>query len=357
MEKKAVHGSAERDYLLLLHRWVAVLATPFVLLSILVAVGLTHSDLLNRLSERLFDSLAIPQVALDENVTPGSWEQAIKVASLATGSQGQVVTSRDKDTVVVQAFMKHSHDPRVMKINPHTQVVVDTRTMDILRIQDKNTSLIHMGHAIHAYRFFDMEYFSLSMVTSTALILMLITGGALAWRDTKAKRRYERAALLWHVRLGQLVGLLLIVIVITTLDFEFSFVSGRDRATSHPIPTIQLDGPLQPGSIDQARKIAAQAIGALPQGVFIRKNGDDVKFSQTGDGIGGKSVWMNINDMTIQRITDWRNDKQALMFILHDGRWLGGMNALNINDVAALILLWLVLGGFSQFVINKWKVR
>lgn len=53
--------------------------------------------------------------------------------------------------------------------------------------------------------------------------------------------------------------------------------------------------------------------------------------------------------MTVKRITDWRNDNQALLFIVHDGRWLGGLNAFNINDAVALILLWLVAGGWMLY--------
>lgn len=64
------------------------------------------------------------------------------------------------------------------------------------------------------------------------------------------------------------------------------------------------------------------ALNCLNRLLFVG-GGADIKFSEVGDGIGGKSVWMDANKMTLNRITDWRNDKQAfVMFMLHDGRFL-----------------------------------
>lgn len=342
------------DYLLMLHRWSGLVAAPFLILSILLALGLSHPRLLNQLSETLYDSLPIPQVALSEEIRPGSWDQALKLAQRVTGAQGQVVTSRDKDTLVVQAFMAHSHEPQVMKSNPRTQVVIDTQTMRVVAIRDKHTSLVNMGHAIHAFRFLDVEYFSLSLVSVLSLSALLITGALLAWRQHQIDRKYTRP-LLWHARLGQATGLLVIIIIITVLDFEFVILGQQNRETSHPIPAVRIAGQVRPGSIDQAREIVKQAIGISPQGAYIRYSQGKVKFSEAGDGIGGRSVWVDLDTMTISRITDWRNDRQALMFILHDGRWLGGMNAFNINDATALVLLWLVLGGVALYVSRKRK--
>ena len=271
------------------------------------------------------------------------------MAKLAVGADAHVITTRDENTIVVQAFGQHSHDPQAAKANSTTQLLIDTRTMDIVRVQDANTSLVSKGHGIHAYRFMDIEGLSLSTVSSVALLVLLISGGMLAWRDRKAGKKYERVSF-WHVRLGQVIGVFVVVIALTTLDFEFSFFGQSDRTASHPIPAVQLGEPVRPGSIDQARRMVELATGAAPRAVFIRKNGDDLKFSEVGDGIGGKSVWMNANTMSINRITDWRNDKQALMFILHDGRFLGGMNALNIYDVVAMIMLFLVINGVVIFL-------
>lgn len=339
----------KRDWLCLVHRIAGLIAVPFLTLSILLAVSLTHTHLLNALSEKVYPSLPIPQVRLDEPVKSGSWEQALKVGKLAVGADAHVITTRDENTIVLQSFAEHTHDPEVAKTNPQTQLLIDTRTMEIVRVQDKHTSLVSMGHGIHAYRFMGINAFSLSTVSSIALLVLLVSGGMLAWRDRKAKKNYERASL-WHVRFGQAIGVFMIIIALTTLDFEFSFFGQPNKTASHPIPAVQLNEPVRLGSLDQARRLAELATGAAPRAVFIRDGGNDLKFSEEGDGIGGKSVWMNANTMTINRITDWRNDKQALMFILHDGRWLGGMNALNIYDVAATIMLFLVINGVAVFL-------
>jgi len=333
----------KRDWLLLAHRWVGLLGAPFLLTSILLAMSLTHTGLLNALSAAIYDSKPIPKLNLMEPVVPGSWDQALRLAKLATGKDGHVITSRDANVVDVQSFENHSHDPEVAKANPHTQLLIDTRTMSIVRIEDKTTSLVSQGHGIHAFRFFGIGWLSLATISSISLLALLITGGALAWRDRKAGRQYEMASL-WHVRLGQATGVLIVVVALTTLDFEFSLFGDGDRTASHPIPVLQLSEPVRPGSIDQARHLAELAIGAAPRAVFIQ-GPQSLKFSEAGDGIGGKSVWVNGETMAIKRVSDWRNDRQALTFILHDGRWLGGMNAFNINDAAALGFLFLTISG------------
>lgn len=350
-EKQVNHTTEDNprhpDYLLLAHRWSGLIGAPFLVLSILLAVGLSHAKLLDGLSERLYDSRPIPRVALKEAIQPGSWDQALQIAQQVTGARGQVITSRDENTLVVQAFVEHSHDPQVMKTNPHTHVVIDTRTMRVVDIRDKHTSLVSMGHRIHAFRLLDVEYLSLSLASSIALLTLLITGALLAWRRGEEKLPPSR---LWHIRLGQATGLLLVIITVTTLDFEFNLLGQPNRDASHPIPAVHLAEPLQPGSLDQARQLVRQATGTLPKGAYIHYSKGKVKFSEAGDGIGGRSVWVDTNTMTIKRITDWRNDRQALMFILHDGRWLGGLNAFNVNDTVALILLWLVLGGVALYL-------
>lgn len=340
---------AKRDWLYLVHRIAGLIAVPFLFVSIVLAVSLTHTKLLNALSEIIYPSLPIPLVKFDEPAKPGSWEQALRVVRQATGKEAHVITMRDENTIVVQAFGEHSHDPQAAKTNSSTQLLIDTRTMNIVRVQDANTSLVSKGHGIHAYRFMGIDGLSLSTVSSIALLVLLVSGGLLAWRDRKAQKKYARVSF-WHVRLGQAIGVFVIIIALTTLDFEFSFLGQPDKSTSLPIPAVQLNEPVRPGSVDQARHLAELATGAAPRAAFIRDGGNDIKFSEEGDGIGGKSVWMNANTMTINRITDWRNDKQALTFILHDGRFLGGMNALNIYDVVAMIMMFLVINGVAIFL-------
>ncbi|MBU0621188.1 MAG: PepSY domain-containing protein [Gammaproteobacteria bacterium] len=341
-----------RDWAYLVHKWTGLIAIPFLLLSIVLAVGLTHTRFLDALSDKLYPSLPIPEVKLDEPVKPGSWDQALRLANLATGKTGHVITSRDGGNLVMQSFEEHTHDPATAKTNPHLKIEIDTSSMQIVRVSDNSSSLVNKGHGIHAFRLFDQNWMSLSFVSSVTLLLLLVSGGAMVWRDRKANKQYAKASF-WHVRAGQAIGVFILVIAITTLDFEFNWFGAGDRTASHPIPAVQLNGSLQAGSLDQARDLVRQATGALPLAVFIRKDGDDVKFSEAGDGIGGKSVWMNINTQTIERITDWRNDKQAFSFIIHDGRWLGGMNAFNINDAVALVMAFLVLGG----AVLSWKKR
>lgn len=340
--------ATKRDCLYLVHRLAGLIAIPFMLISIMLAVGLTHTRLLNALSEIIYDSKPIPQVKLDDPVIPGSWDQALKLAKLATGKDARVITTRAENIVNVQAFGNHSHDPQVAETNTHTQLLIDTSTMEIVRVEDKTNSLISQGHGIHAIRFFGIEGFSLSTVSSIALLVLLISGGMLVWRDRRESKQYPPTSF-WHVRLGQAIGVFIIIIVLTTLDFEFAFSGGNDMTATHPISAVQLNEPVRSGSIDQARHLAELAIGAAPRAVYMSASGE-LKFSEAGDGIDGKSVWINANTMNIKRVTDWHNDKQAFRFILHDGRWLGGMNALNINDVVALILLILVISGTVIFL-------
>lgn len=343
--------AAQHDWLYLIHKFTGLVASPFLLTSLVLAVGLTHTRLLTTLSESIYPSLPIPHVRLDEPVRPGSWDQALKVARLAVGTNGQVITMRDENTVVVQAFEHHGHDPKVARTNPQTQLLIDLRSMAIVRVQDKTTSLVSQAHGIHAIRFFGLQGFSIATISALALLVLLISGGMLARRDGKAGKTYDRLSR-WHVRLGRACAVFVVIVSLTTLDFEFSLFGRSDSTASHPIPAARLSEPARPGSIDQARKLVAQSIGSAPRAVFVRKGGDDVKFSEVGDGIGGKSVWMNVNTMAIHRITDWRNDKQAFLFILHDGRFLGGMNAVNIYDVLALIL-WLQVIGAGWMSLRK----
>lgn len=337
-------SSPLRCWLYRLHRWVGLLSLPFMLVSILLGIGLTHPDLLDAFSERIYLSQAIPDVALQEPVRVGSWDQAHELARQAVGQKGQVITLSGDHVAVVQAFEAHTHDPAVASRNRHVKVHVDLRDMRVIRITDRASSLVTQAHAVHAYHFFGISWLTVSMVTTVALAVLLLTGGLMVWLDGRRGVAY-RAAVKWHVRVGRVSGLLLLVIVLTTLHLEFG-VFGHDAPdASHPIPAVQPVGAVRPNSLDQARDLVRQATGAQPRAVFIRDGGRDTKFSEAGDGIGDQSVWMDMTTMRIHRMTDWRNDRQALNFILHDGRWLGGMNALNVNDVMALALLFLAVGG------------
>ena len=327
---------------ILVHQVIGLIAVPFLLISIAIAVSLTHTKLLLALSEAIYPSLPIPQVALDEAVQPGSWDQALRLAKAAVGTDAHVIGTRSDNVVSVSAFAQHSHDPVVAMTNPQTQLLIDTQVMRIVRVDDKTTSLFSQAHGVHAYRFFGIEWASIAFISAVSLLALLATGGVMAWLDRRAAKVYARRSR-WHVRVGQVTGLLTIAVAVTTLDFEFNFFQ-RDRTASHPIPAVSLDEPIRRGSIDQARTLVAKAIGATPRAVFIQGT-DRIKFSEAGDGIGGKSVWVDGETMTIERITDWRNDAQALSFIIHDGRWLGGMDAFNINDAAALGFLFLTISG------------
>lgn len=335
---------------ILAHRVIGLIALPFLIVSILIAVSLTHPKALRALSESVYPSLPIPQVALDEPVRAGSWDQALLLARLAAGAEAHVITLLDDDTVAVTAFATHNHDAQVAGSNPHTQYTIDLDTMRIVRADDRTTSLFRQAHAVHALRFFGIEWASVAFVTTVLLLVLLLSGGLMVWRDRREGRVYAPLSRR-HVRMGQLTGLMMVLVAVTTLDMEFG-VFARNRLASHPIPVVQLGEPVHPGSLDQARRVAALATGAAPRAVFIQ-GADSLKFSQEGDGIGGKSVWVDGETMTIKRISDWRNDAQALSFIIHDGRWLGGMNAFNVNDAAALGFLFLTLSGVLIFLTRR----
>lgn len=321
------------------HLIVGLVALPFLLVSIVLAMALTHPVALHALSAAIYPSLPIPAAAPAGPVQPGSWDQALALANAAHGTPAHVITTRGDHLVEIGAFDSHDHDPNARSVNPRTLYLIDTDTMRIVRVEDRHTSLFNQGHGIHAYRFFGVEWLSVSMISAVALLLLLVSGVWLA----RGSLRTDDAGARRHVRAGQVLALFIVLISLTTLDFEF-LVFNRSGDATHAIPPVTPEGPIHPGSIDQARALAARAIGAVPQSVFIR-GADELKFSQAGDGIGGSSVWVDAEHMRIERITDWRNDPQALSFIIHDGRWLGGMNAFNIHDAAALGLLYLTISG------------
>lgn len=333
------------DWVCRIHKLSGLLCAPFLLISIVLAVGLTHSKLLDRLSCRLFETKPIPSVSLHEPLQPGSWGQAMKLAKLAMGCDASFLRARDNHHVVVQGFKSQCMGAKTPLSSRRTALVVDTRTMKIVRIEDKSNSLVSMGLSIHDFRFFDISWFSIASISAVSLSVLLMTGGVLAMRDRKAGRQYSMPVLL-HVRLGQTIGLFIVIIVLTTLHFEFQIFGKPDNAGSLPIPVLSLSEPVRPGSMDQARRLAELAINAPVNGVFCSRDGN-LRFSEYGDGFGGKSILINANAMTVKRITDWSNFKTTLIFYLHDGRWLGGMNALNVNDVVALLLLFLIFGGTS----------
>lgn len=338
----------------LAHRIAGLVGMPFLVISIVIAVSLTHTKLLLALSEAIYPSLPIPQVVLDEPVQPGSWDQTLRLARLAAGADAHVVGTRSDRMVSVSGFAQHSHDLAAAKSNPQIQYLIDTTDMRIVRVEDKTTSIFSQAHGVHAYRFFGIEWASVAFFTTVALIVLLVTGALMGWHDHRAAKSYARISR-WHVRIGQAVALLTVAIAITTLDFEFDWFRS-DRTSTHPIPVVALVEPIQPGSIDQARRLVGMAIGTTPKSVFIQK-ADRLKFSEEGDGIGGKSVWVNPRTMTVTRITDWRNDNGTLSFIIHDGRWLGGMNAFSINDAVASGLLFLAISGAMIYLRSQHGAR
>ncbi len=331
-----------RDLAQWLHLIVGLVALPFLIVSIVLAVALTHTTALHALSSAIYPSLPIPNASPSTPVQPGSWDQALALAGAAHGAPAHFISERGPHIVEVSAFATHDHDPNVQTVNPRTAYLIDTDTMRIVRVEDRSTSLFKQGHDIHAYRFFGIEWLSVSMVSSVALLLLLASGVWMARRDRRAGLVHTAGARR-HLRVGQVLAVFIILISLTTLDFEF-LVFNRGGDASHPIPPVALDEPIRAGSIDQARELAARAIGVAPRAAYLRGEGR-LKLSEAGDGIGGSSVWVDGEHMRIERITDWRNDRQALSFILHDGRWLGGMNAFNIHDAAALGLLYLTISG------------
>ncbi len=338
----------KQNGLLTVHRYAAIIFSPFILLSLVIAVGLTHPRLLDKLSQQFYPSLTIPSISLNEPIQQGSWDQALKLAELATGKVGHVITTESDHVINVQAFEEHSHDLAVAKVNPHLQLLINTDTMQIVRVQDKNTSLLSKAHSIHGFRLGGISWLSLSVLTASGLSILVLSGIGLVWCYSREQHSYTKPAQ-WHVRIGMANAGVIVIVVMTTLDLEFALFGRVDKTATHSIPAVQLSEPIKAGSIDQARQLAGLAIGVLPKSAFIRGGGADIKFSEVGDGIGGKSVWMDANKMILNRITDWRNDKQAFVFMLHDGRFLGGMNALNLYDVVSFLLLFLMVNGWVVY--------
>lgn len=330
------------------HRISALITAPFILTSVVIALALTHVQAVNEFSRSILPSKPIPNVRLAEPIKSGSWEQALKLANLAMQSDGKVITTARPNEVVIQGFGKRSHDIQHAKQNSNMRVYVDTTNMTITRMEDRENSLVLKAHAMHGFRLFNMRYLSLSVMTTLGLTIAFVTGMMLY----TGKGSYQGKGLSkWHYTLGVWSSAFLVIMIITTLMMEFSLFSGfgNKKDASHEIPAISLNVPKQLGSLDQGREVVKLAIGTMPKAAFIRDNGNSVKFSEVGDGIGGKSVYVNINKQEILKITDWRNDMQAFMFIIHDGRFLGGMNKFNIYDLGALILAFEIISGLIIF--------
>lgn len=330
------------------HRISALITAPFILVSVVIALALTHVQAVNEFSRSILPSKPIPNVRLAEPIKQGSWDQALKLANLAMQSDGKVITTARPNEIVVQGFGKRSHDIQHSKQNSNMRVYVDTNNMTITRMEDRENSLVLKAHAIHGFRLFNMKYLSLSVMTTLGLTLAFVTGMMLY----TGKGSYQGNGMSkWHYTLGVWSSAFLVIMIITTMMMEFSLFSGfgNKKDVSHEIPAINLNVPKQLGSLDQGRAVVKLAIGEMPKSAFIRDNGNSVKFSQVGDGIGGKSVFVNINKQEIQKITDWRNDMQAFMFIVHDGRFLGGMNKFNIYDFFALVLAFEIVSGLIIF--------
>lgn len=324
-----------------IHRLAGWIALPFLTLSLLIALGLTHGSALHALSEALFDSLPISPVTLDEPVKPDSWDQALKLAGMAHGGTGRVITTRGPHRLEVGGFSSR-HDHGKTDRSMPTLYLIDSASMRILRTEGGRNSLFLMAHGMHAFRFFGVDWLSVAAITSFSLVTLLVSGLMIGAVDGKLGKRYSGASRL-HLLLGRIVSLPVLVIVLTTLHLEYPMIRNAS-STSHPIPQGLLTSAPTMGSLDQARQLAAQVIGRPPEGAFIR--GDNmIKFSEAGDGIGGLSVVVNAATLSVQKITDWRNDFSTLVFVLHDGRWLGGMNAFNVNDAAALVLAFLAVSG------------
>ena len=330
------------------HRISALITAPFILLSVVIAIALTHVQAVNEFSRSILPSKPIPNVHLSEPIKPGSWDQALKLANLAMQSDGKVITTSRPNEIVVQGFGKRSHDIQHSKQNSNMKVYVNTDNMTITRMEDRENSLVLKAHAMHGFRLFNMRYLSLSVITTLGLTIAFVTGMMLY----TGKGSYKGKGMSkWHYTLGVWSSVFLVIMIITTLMMEFSLFSGfgKKETVSHEIPTITLNAPKEFGSLAQGREVVKLAIGAMPKAAFIRNNGDNVKFSEVGDGIGGKSVFVNINKQEIQKITDWRNDMQSFMFIVHDGRFLGGMNKFNIYDFFALVLAFEIISGLLIF--------
>ena len=152
----------------------------FLLVSIVLAMALTHPAALHALSAAIYPSLPIPAAAPAGPVQPGSWDQALALANAAHGTPAHVITARSDHLVEIGAFDSHDHDPNATSVNPRTLYLIDTDSMRIVRVEDRHTSLFNQGHGIHAYRFFGLEWLSVSMISAVALLLLLVSGVWLA---------------------------------------------------------------------------------------------------------------------------------------------------------------------------------
>lgn len=334
--------SLRADWLTRLHRYVGLAGAPFITLSLFLAVGLTHPATLHALSARLFASAPIPACGLEELVRPGSIDQTVALVTRAHGLAPGVVVVDRQGLARVGGFVgehRHGADGRPR----HTTYVVDTRQQAIVRVEDIGSSLFLMGHGIHAYQWFGIDGLNLASVTSIALLVLLVTGVAMAVRDRRSGRSYHRRTRR-HVLIGLGTGVFTLVIVVTTLMFDFPALLPDARLPSRPIPAVGLDEAPRPGSLDQAARLAERLLGSPPGSYFLRADGR-VKLAGFGRDRDGTALVVDTRSMRIERLEDWRNNLLSAAFIVHDGRYLGGLDGFNIMDAVSLALLYLTWGG------------
>jgi hypothetical protein len=329
-----------------LHRYLGLAALPFIVLSVLIALALTHTAVLHALSARLFASLPIPPVALYDTVRPGSLEQVAALAALAHGSDPRVITVGPNGMARVTGFgNNHDHHGGGSGPSPSVTYLIDTDRMMIRRVEDETNSLFILGHNIHAYDFLGVRRLNLGTVTALAMLALVVTGWIVAQQLRGRKSRLGR----WHAWTGKVTALLLLLIAFTTLALEFSEeIMTADNPPSLAIPEVTLDERLRPRSIDQGMRVAERATGSRPHSFYLRPDGT-MKFTDfAGDNLF-TAVYVDGDTMRIKRMEDARNNYNSLVFLLHDGRIFGGMNSLNIADLVGLALLF---SGFSGLALH-----
>ncbi|TCJ15176.1 PepSY domain-containing protein [Parasulfuritortus cantonensis] len=347
------YAPARADRLTRLHRCVGLAAAPFITLSLLLAVALTHPAALHATSARLFDSRAIPAVALAEPVRPGAIDQTVALVARAHGARPNVVVLDRTGLARVGGFAG-GHDHAGSRAPRHTTYVVDIRRQAIVRVEDLGNSLFLIGHGIHAYQWFGIDGLNLASVTACALLALLTTGLAMRVRDRRAGRSGS-PPLRWHARLGLWSAPFTLVIAVTTLMFDFPALLPAPDPASRPIPALALAEPLHPGSLDQAAQLAERALGSRPHSYYLGADGR-VKLAGFGADIAGDAVVVDTRSMRIERIEDWRNNPVSAAFIVHDGRYLGGLDGFNIMDAVALVLFYLTWGGAAA-AWRRWRLR
>ena len=158
-----------------------------------------------------------------------------------------------------------------------------------------------------------------------------------------------------HRYIGVIVGIFIVIIAVT--GFALNYIQFLNQMStkmmqSKPIPDIQLDEPIQQGSINQAVALAEKVMGTHPHMLHLDRGGIVRASGFMGDKLG-TTVFIDTKTMKIIRIEDRTNSLRVLFFQLHDGKFFGSEW---FSNIPAMALVFLTISGwvfYARKIRNK----